>query len=207
VRISATTAGRHRPAPRSSRRRLAVTLACALAAGALAGGVTWAAFNAQTSNGGNSFTTGTVAITDNDAGAAMFSVAGLRPGSPVSRCVAITYTGSLPSGVRIYAATTAGTGLEAYLQLTVTRGTLSGGAFGDCTTFAADPTDHIGLGPGVVYSGLLSAFPGTQPAGVPDPTSAWATNETHAYRFTVDVADTNAAQGLTTTETFIWDAR
>ncbi len=184
-----------------------VTLAAALVIGLVAGGATWSAFNAQTANSGNTFTSGTVTITDNDAGSAMFNLAGMRPGTPVSKCIKVTYTGSLTSGVKMYGAVTGGTGLEAYLQVTVTRGTVSSGAFPDCTSFTADSTNYNALGAGVLYSGLLSGLPATQASGVADPTSAWATNESHWYMFTVDVQDTPSAEGKSATETFTWDAR
>ena len=200
------TRGRHRPpAARRERAKGLVTVASALVIGLVASGATWSAFNAQTANSGNTFNTGTVTITDNDAEAAMFTVTGMRPGNPVSRCIRVTYTGSLTSGVKLYGSSTGG--LESYLQLTVTRGAISSGAFPDCTNFTPDAANHSGLGAGVLYSGSLSAFPSTQGTGVTDPTAAWAQNEVHSYRFTVDVVDDNAAEGRTCTTAFTWDAR
>ncbi|HEU4349241.1 MAG TPA: TasA family protein [Actinoplanes sp.] len=201
-----TPRARHRRPHGRERAKGIVTVASALVFGLVASGATWSAFNAQTSNAANSFNTGTVAITDNDVDSAMFTVSGMRPGTAVSKCIKVTYTGTLTAGVKFYGATTAGTGLESYLQLSVTRGT-SSGAFSDCTAFTADSTNHSGLGAGVLYSGLLSGFPATQGAGVTDPTAAWATNESHWYKFTVDVTDTNDAQNKSATETFTWDAR
>jgi predicted ribosomally synthesized peptide with SipW-like signal peptide len=195
------------PGKRREGRKGLATLAAALVIGLVAGGATWSAFNSQTQNSANSFTTGTVTITDNDASAAMFTVPSIRPGVPVSKCIKVTYTGSLSSGVKIYGAATAGTGLDQYLQMTVTRGTVSSGAFGDCTNFTADATNYNALGAGVLYSGLMSGFPATQAAGVTDPTGAWATSESHWYMFTVDVQDSSSAEGKSVTETFTWDAR
>jgi len=197
---------RHRDTRSGERKKGIVTLVSALLIGLVASGATFSAFNAQTSNAANTFNTGTVTITDNDLGAFMFNLPAMRPGNPVSKCIQVQYTGSLTAGVKLYGATTGGTGLETYLQMSVTRGT-SSGSFGDCTGFVADSTNYSGYGNGVIYSGLMSAYPASQAAGVTDPTAAWATNETHWYMFTVDVQDTNAAEGKSAVETFTWDAR
>jgi predicted ribosomally synthesized peptide with SipW-like signal peptide len=183
------------------RTKAAVTLGAALVIGLVAGGATFSAFNAQTTSTGNSFGAGTVSLTDNDSGSAMFTLPNMRPGAPVSRCLQVTYTGSLPAGVKLFGATTGGTGLEAYLNLTVTRGTIASATFPDCTGFTADS------GGGVVYSGTMAAYPSTFASAITDPTAAWTTNEKHVYQFTVDVADNAGAEGKTATQTFTWDAR
>ena len=195
-----TTPSRHRDPQQRERAKGVITLVSALVIGLVASGATFSAFNAQTSNSANTFNTGTVAISDNDAGSAMFALTGMRPGNPVSRCIQVTYTGTLAAAVKLYGTNTS-TGLEPYLNLTVTRGTISSGAFPSCTNFTAD------AGGGVLYTGLLSAFPATQGTGIADPAVSWATNEVHSYQFTVDVVDDNAAQNKSATETFIWDAR
>ena len=46
-----------------------------------------------------------VAVTDNDAGKAMFTPPALRPGDSVTRCVGVKYSGSVPpAGIRMYTA-------------------------------------------------------------------------------------------------------
>ena len=198
--------GRHRDAHGAERTKGIVTIASALVIGLIASGATWSAFNAQTTNAGNSFNSGTVTIADNDSDVAMFTATGMRPGASVSRCIKVTYTGSLTSGVKLYGATNNG-GLEPYLQMTVTRGTVSSGAFGDCTNFTADATNYNGLGAGVLSSGLMNAFPTTLGSAIADPNTAWAQNEAHWYKFTADVADDNNAEGKNSTVAFTWDAR
>ncbi|MDT5043210.1 MAG: hypothetical protein QOE51_4195 [Actinoplanes sp.] len=196
-----TTDSKHRNPGQRERTKTIVTLVSALVIGLVASGATFSAFNAQTSNTGNTFNTGTVAISDNDAAGAMFALSGMRPGNPVSKCIQVTYTGTMNSAVSLYGATTASTGLEPYLQLTVTRGTVASGAFPDCTAFTADVVSPT------LYTGLISAFPSTQLTAIADTNTAWTTNEVHAYKFTVDVADNNLAEGKSATETFTWDAR
>ena len=197
--------GRHRAAGSGGRTKGLVTTAAALVIGLVASGATWSAFNAQTSNGSNQFNTGTVSITDNSSGSAMFTAASMRPGQPVSKCIKVTYTGSMAAAVKLYGSST-GT-LGSYLTLSVTRGDVSSGAFGDCTNFTADATNHAGLGAGVLYSGPMTGFPGTLGTAIADPLAAWPQNEAHFYKFTVDVADDNAAENKTATAAFTWDAR
>jgi hypothetical protein len=62
---------------------------------------TFSAFSGTTANPGNSAVAGTVTLTDNDSGAAMFSLASLKPGDTDTRCLQVTYTGSLPALVRL----------------------------------------------------------------------------------------------------------
>jgi predicted ribosomally synthesized peptide with SipW-like signal peptide len=176
---------------------------------AVAGTATFSAFSSQTSNSGNSFAAGTVHLTDNDAGTAMLALTNAQPGATDTSCIVLTYSGTLDSTVRLYGAVAGALG--PYLTLTVTRGTDSSPSFDSCTNFTADATDYIGSGNGVVYQGLLSAFPSTYAAGLVDPTSGspetWTSPEAHSYRFVVALANDNAAQGLSTTAAFTWEAR
>ena len=175
----------------------------------LGGWATFSAFSSTTSNTNNSFAAGTVNIGDNDAGAAMYNVAGMKPGDSVTSCIKVTYTGSLNARVRLYASVT-GT-LKNYLTLTVTRGTDSTPTFDNCTTFVPDATDYNGNGLGVVYSGLLSNFPADWAAGIVDPKAAspetWTTGEAHVYKFVISMNNDTAAQGLSSTAAFSWEAR
>jgi hypothetical protein len=179
----------------------------AVGGGAFAG--TLSAFSSITSNPGNAFASGTVILADNDPGTAMLALSGAKPGDSDTSCIRVSYTGTLPSTVRLYGTTT-GTGLDPYLTLTVTRGTASAG-FDNCTGFTADATNYLGSGVGVIYTGTLQAFADTYAAGLIDPTAAtpesWTTNETHDYKFVVTVVDSDSAQGKTATQTFTWEAR
>lgn len=178
--------------------------------GIVAGAGTWSAFSSTTSNEDNSFETGTVTLTDNDAEGAMLSLENAKPGDADTGCIVVSYTGSLPATVRMYGTTT-GTGLDQYLNVTVTRGTILTPSFDSCAGFVADLTNYTGAGAGIVYSGTLAGFPDSYGAGIVDPTSgspeSWTNPESHAYKVTVSVADNNGAQGLTASQTFTWEAR
>ena len=81
-----------------------------------------------------------------------------------------------------------------------------------CATFSADATNYIGSGAGVIYSGALNAFPATYAAGIVDPavgggTETWTQTEVHIYKFTIAAGTNTAAQGLSATAGFTWEAR
>lgn len=205
---SDTTAKRTRR-PASKARKLLLT---ALVIGVVGAGMsvgTYAVFSATTDNTGNSFAAGTVAISDNDAGAAMLSLANAKPADSDSACIRISYTGTLNSTVRLYG--TVSGSLASYLTLTVTRGTDSAPSFDSCANFTADATNYLGAGAGVIYQGSLASYPATYAAGIVDPIpgspETWVTNEVHSYRYTISLDDNNAAQGLTGSASFTWEAR
>jgi hypothetical protein len=176
---------------------------------AVTGTGTYAAFSGTSANPSNSFTAGTVAIGDNDAGGTLLSLSNARPGDSSTGCIKVTYSGSLDANVRLYGS--ASGSLPTYLTLTVTRGTDSSPSFASCANFTADGTNYIGSGSGVIYSGNLSAFPGTYAAGLVDPTSGspelWTTSEAHSYKLVVSLQNNAAAQGLNSTASFTWEAR
>jgi predicted ribosomally synthesized peptide with SipW-like signal peptide len=191
-----------------TRKLLLTTFVVALVA-AVTGTGTYAAFSGTTANPSNSFTAGTVAIGDNDAGGTLLSLSNARPGDSSTGCIKVTYSGSLDANVRLYGS--ASGSLPTYLTLTVTRGTDSSPSFASCANFTADGNNYIGSGSGVIYSGNLSAFPGTYAAGLVDPTSGspelWTTSEAHSYKFVVSLQNNAAAQGLNSTASFTWEAR
>jgi hypothetical protein len=193
-------------------RRILVPLILAGIVLAVTVGYSAAAFFNTTSNSGDTFATGTVSITDNDAGTAMLSISNGKPGQPSATdtsCIKVTFTGSLDSTVRLYGNVSGS--LASYLTLTVTRGTDSSPSFDSCTNFTADGTNYIGQGAGVIYKDVLSNYPGTWGAGFVDPTSGspetWTQNEAHSYKFVISLNNNPAAQGLSSTATFTWEAR
>ena len=200
---------RFRPSNKAG--KLALGAAVLLLLGSLVGVGTWSAFSSTTENPTNTFSAGTVTLTDNDSGSTMLGLTNAKPGDNDTSCITVSYSGSLPATVRLYGATT-GTGLDQYTNLTVTRGTTTS-AFDNCTGFSADSTEYLGLGQGagVVYNGTLQGFADTYAAGLVDPTSGtpetWTNPESHAYKLVVSVQDTNLAQGLNATQTFTWEAR
>lgn len=172
----------------------------------------WAIFTATRTVPSNTIGTGTISLVDNDGGAAMLSLTNAKPGDRDTACIQVTYTGSIPASVRLYD-TLSGTGLESYVDVSVTRGTISSGAFDSCANFTPDNYNYDFYWPtGVLWQGSLTAFPSTYTAGIVDTdttgaTESWTTNEVHAYKFQVTVGDVSAAAGKNVTATFTFEAR
>lgn len=191
------------------RTKVLLTVLCVGALGSLAAMGVFGAFSATTTNAGNTITAGSVTIGDNDAGAAMYSLTNAKPGESVSKCIKVTYTGSLDSDVHIFTTSTIGS-LGQYVDLTITPGTQSSSTFPSCTGFVADSG-------GALYNGTLATFGTTKNSyanGVVDNpgTSAtkWVANDSVVYQFTATLQSSapEAAQGLTTNaHTFTWEAR
>ena len=86
---------------RSTRVRYAAAPLALIASSALIWNASSSAFRAETSNGTNNWASGTVAISDDDTGSAMFNVSGLKPGDTGTRCIAVTYEGALAAAVEL----------------------------------------------------------------------------------------------------------
>lgn len=213
----------HAPEPRLDRKTKAALIVFIIGViASIAGLATWSAFSSTTSNSGNQFQTGSVTLTDNDSGTAMFNMTGARPGDTVSKCITVSYSGTLTSNVRLYGAATAGTGLDQYLDLKVTRGTFSGATPANmaCTdgggsNFVADSASYSGGNGaganGVMFNARMNLYPTTWTAGIVDApggtAEAWTNPELHVYRFDVTVANDNNAASKTHTQTFTWEAQ
>ncbi|CCH32211.1 hypothetical protein ABZ816_34385 [Actinosynnema sp. NPDC047251] len=90
-----------------------------------------AAFSAQTSTGSNSWSTGTIDLTNDHEGRAVFAVDKLAPNTTDSKDVVVTYTGDYASDIRMFATSPVEpTGsLARNITLTIQRGTGSGASF------------------------------------------------------------------------------
>jgi hypothetical protein len=172
-------------------------------------GASWSAFFSTTANPDNVFAAGTVNLGDNDAGSSMYNVSNQKPGDTVSRCVKVTYTGSLPSTVKLYASAVGAVG--DYVNLTITPGSGTP-TFPGCTGFTADPG-------GAVYTGTLKGFADAYSSyntGLVDSpgilATSWVSNDAVVYQFTLTLQDNNAANGgasplSTGQHAFTWEAR
>jgi hypothetical protein len=145
-----------------------------------------------------------VALADNDAGSAMWSVTNRIPGDTVTTCIRLSYTGTLAADVKLYSASAVNT-VDQYLNLSVDRGTMPGGTtFPNCTGFSSQSTIYSGTVQGFknsnnAYGNGVGAYPGAQ--------TQWNQNDTLVYRFTVTLQNNTGAQGLTSTTSFTWEAR
>lgn len=178
--------------------RVLASIAALSVFGAVGAWGTYSAFTDTTSASGSTFSSGTVHITDDDAGTALFALTGLVPGASAVKCVNVTNSGDVPfSGVALSAA--ASGALAGALQVTIDKGTgAAGGASSSCASFV--PT-AAGL-----VSGLLNALPTA--ASPQDDNSAWPVGETRSYRVTVklDPLALGTFQGKTASLDLTWTA-
>lgn len=130
-----------RPRRRASRKILlsALLLLSLTSAGAFG---TWAAFSATTTNPGNSFDSGTVTISDNDSGSAMFAVTGVRPGSTGSTCMKVLYTGSLAATIKVYTGNVSNTFSNDF-TIDIDKSTAGSDTFQNCTGFAGGSVTNL----------------------------------------------------------------
>lgn len=163
-----------------------------------------AAFIDTTSNAGSNWTAGTVTLTDDDANAAMFSVSNAKPGDTGSKCIEVSYGGSLAAAVKTYAASyTTTNSLGQHVNLVVEEG--SPGTFASCSTFSG----------ATLFSGTLQTYATTRtnfsngvgtwtPAGQTAPATE---DKTYKITWTLDPATPDSAQGGTAAVEFVWEAQ
>ena len=192
-----------RPAGRPRRTAVALALSAALAA---TGSVS-ASFSATTANPGNSISTGTVSLSDNDSGAALMTSAldgNLAPGRSSARCVQVTYTGSVPAQVRLYASGTS-PALASFLVKVETGSGLSKG-FPRCNGFVPG-AEVRATTPGDAMPSGWETGDAAKPGG-----GTWSTGEQRSYRVTVTAVDDASANARRTpvgtgAVTFTFEAR
>jgi hypothetical protein len=147
-----------------------------------------AAFVATTANEGNSFSAGGVELTD-DGASAMFTATAMAPGQTVTRCITVTYAGSIPDPgpVRLYGGgfvqepgpSTGSQGIAGYLNLPVEEG--GGGSYATCAGFTPSAT----IVSGTTLAGFNAARTGyATGAGQWDPSS---TPSSRTYRFSLQL--------------------
>ena len=172
--------------------------------GALAAFGTFSAFSDTKSNSGNSFSTGTVTLTDNASSAAMFNaVTGAAPGAAsTDRCIKVSYTGSLAATVKLYTTDSSGGNLAPYTDVTITPGTYSGSepAFPSCTNFSASGA--------AIYTGTLDNFRTTKNSYANGVSCVASPNVVYTFSYTVSSSAPDTVQGGTTgSHSYTWEAR
>lgn len=175
----------------------------------IAGAGVFSAFSSQTDNPGNVITSGTVALSDNDGGTALYALTAAKPGEGATSCIKVTYTGSLPATVRILTPSTIGE-LGPFVNLKIEAGTQTSPSFPSCAAFTPDAG-------GALYEGTLAAFAtehNTYANGVTDfpgtVATKWVTSDSVVYRVTATLSASapDSAQGKTTgTHILRWEAQ
>ncbi len=185
-------------------------------------GLTWhatsAAFTGTTSNLSNALAAGTVAMADDDTGVSpitgtpMFSTAvstgNLLPGNTGTRCIRVTYNGSLtsPTAVKVYATGLSGTGLGTYLDFSIEEDTNGLGDYSACGSFLGTYIHQSGTPAG--STGTLGYFAANMTnysngVGIWTPT---VSGEAKTYRFRFTLQSNALADGLNATISLVWEA-
>jgi hypothetical protein len=143
----------------------------------LAGFMVWqgsqAAFVAETFNAGNNWTAGSVILTNDGTGGAMFSIGSLVPGQTDSHCIVVTAEG-VAGVVKFYTQNNVSDGLQNNITMKVEQGT--GGSYGDCTGFSPTVTEAT--------QPLAALFAHSSYATGILPWTTTAGTTTKSYRFT-----------------------
>ncbi|NKG22036.1 hypothetical protein [Paeniglutamicibacter terrestris] len=176
----------------------------------IAGTMVWqgsqAAFTASTRNAGNAWSTGNVVLTDDDLGAAAFTVENIVPGQTGQKCIVVTSGSNVPGVVKAYTQNLiSAKGLEDRIFFDLEQGT--GGSFNDCTGFTS-VTNNV---PEMSLSALSTANQDFASGGSPWVT-AGTPGETRSYRGTwrfdtsgMSQSEINALQGARVGIDLVWE--
>lgn len=171
-----------------------------------------AAFTDSTDNAANTFNSAAViTLTDDDAGAKLFTVTGLTPGARVENCIEVTFAGaSANADIRMYTGAFTVGPLDPALNIEVSIGsggnfvaTELGGGEGDCTGYVA--------GAVVFPMAALSVFETNTSYATAVP--AWNTavqGNVQTYKIVVEMdetADNSFANQASGEVTFVWEAQ
>jgi hypothetical protein len=191
----------------------------------------YAAFTASASTGTNSWTSGTVAITNDQSGAVVWNLTGAKPDTATSTlsppasgvytpaagssaggaaCFKVTYSGNLAADVRVYASTLTETGanggLGPFMLFSLDTGTDgAGGSDLTCAQYTTSGTYNFGTATNSTT--FLSSFPTTYSGA----STTWSpsSSATKWYRLSwLLPQNTNAttAQGQQVQVVFKWEA-
>lgn len=176
----------------------------------ISGGMVWrgtaAAFTGTTSNAPNSWTTGSVVLTDNDSAGALFSTTGMVPASTDTRCITVTYAGTVASPIKLSAVNPTDTGLAADITLTIdvaTADAVDASMFGTSAGCASLPATTL-------FTGTLASFTSTRTDHVTGLGTTWTPsgNPTHrVFRFTWTLSPASQAPGTSAGATFTWEGQ
>ncbi|WP_120522457.1 hypothetical protein [Arthrobacter celericrescens] len=115
--------------------------AALVVSGLLVSQASYSAFSATTNNAGNNWASGSLALTNDASGTALFSASNIKPGDAGSKCITVSTTANIASTLKVYASSySKGTkSLGDRINVTVTSGSFPGAApaNGACTGFTA----------------------------------------------------------------------
>ncbi len=179
---------------RRDRTQLFAAVFAALLIALFVGRASSAAFTDTTENPDNSFAAGTIVLTDDDAGAALFTMPNTTtvPGSTSTQCITVTYSGSVtdPDIVKVYAqqAVTDSDNLSDYIDVVITQGNLGA----TCGAFVGTQ----------IFSGTVNTFDNTtsyaaSTYGTWEPTLVTDASRAYQIQVTINASAPNSVQGDT----------
>jgi hypothetical protein len=175
-----------------------------LVAGLLVWQGSLSAFSAQTQSVGNNWATGSVTLTDDDAGAAAFQIQNVTPGQTGSRCLKVTSDSTVPGIVKTYVARLGAQGLENNITIATQIGT--GGTFASCTGFVPEtslPAMSLSSAAATISNYSTGVLPWTT-TGVSGETKTykvtWAFDTTGLSQVAID-----ALQGKSVSADVVWE--
>lgn len=169
-----------------------------------------ASFSGITNNGPQSWSAGTVALTNNHA-AALFSTANITPGYTETHCITVSSTATVPTQLKMYTSAVTSTGtptLSSNLTVQVMEGsggTNTDGVAGGCAGFV--PASGQSTTPD--FSGTLAAFANNSSFATGVGNFALPAGGSRQYQVTVSLPSSapNSLQGTSAGATFVWEAQ
>lgn len=172
-----------------------------------------AAFSGSTSNAADSWTAGTVALTNNH-GTALFQATNIIPGYTETHCLTVSSTATVPTTLKMYTSAVSSTGpagaplLSSYLTVQVLEGsggTNIDGQGGGCTGFV--PAAGQATTPS--FNGTLATFANHTSFANGVGNFALPAGGSRQYQITVTLPSStpNTLQGTAAGATFVWEAQ
>lgn len=215
------------------RRRISAPLSAVVvsvvAAGTLVWNVAYAAFSSSTTNAGNAWASGTVAVSNDHSGSAVFSAADVKPDTGTSAlappgtgalvasttsaggsaCFKVTYSGSVAANVHLYATVTnTGTdgGLGQFLLLDIDTGTDSApGTDTNCATYTSSSYLYGSAGN---TNAFVNGLPTTYAAGLAGWNGATGgTSKWYRVSWLLPANVANTAQAEQVQVDLVWEAQ
>lgn len=156
-----------------------------------------AKFTSTATPAGSSFGSGTVVISDDDSGSSLFTSDLVTTSTSVTSCIAVSYTGTATSAVKLYATVGGDSGVQQYATLKIEEGT--GGSSSSCTGFSASST---------LFNTTLNTWAATSyAAGLSSWTPSSSATKTYRFTLSLNAATPIAQQGSQITLAITWEAR
>lgn len=169
--------------------------AALIVSGLIVSQASYSAFSATTENAGNSWETGSVKLTDDDQGAALFTAKNLKPGDKGEKCITVTSDGTSPALVKLYAANEKATNnLDQYISIKIVQSA-------SCGTAGSTITGGTLAGFAAGHTGYANGVGNWNTAGTKGETQAY----TISYVFSADAP--NSTQASSASVDFVWEAQ